>query len=76
MFKVIDGGHCVVGSAPPADAERPEPGTFVVQWTQRLDRDVVRSVKHLVEREKPVNATCRYEEPEPAPERVQHEVQV
>jgi phage tail-like protein len=66
VFRVIDGGYCVVGSAPPADREDPGPGTFVVKWTQHLDRDVVRSVKHLVEREKPVNARCTYDEPTPA----------
>lgn len=74
VFKVIDGGYCVVGSAPPAGADQPEPGTFVVQWTEDLGPDVVRAVKHLVEREKPVNARCRYQEPKPAPEQVRDEV--
>ncbi len=75
VFKVIDGGYCVVGSAPPANGGRPEPGTFVVQWTQPLRRDVVRAVKHLVERERPVTATCTYEEPKPNVEQM-HEVKV
>ena len=76
VFKVIDGGYCVVGSGPPADADPPEPGTFVVQWTQPLDPDVVRAVKHLVQREKPVNARCRYVEPKSALAEVQDEVKV
>lgn len=74
VFKVLDGGYCVVGSLPPADRGRPEPGTFVVQWTEHLHPDVVRAVKHLVEREKPVNARCRYEEPRLSQEQVQAEV--
>jgi len=74
VFGVIDGGYCVVGSAPPANGERPEPGTFVVRWTQHLDRDVVRSVKHVVEREKPVNARCTFEEPKTTPAQVHGEV--
>lgn len=76
VFKVIDGGYCVVGSAPPPESDRPEPGTFVVQWTQPLDPDVVRAVKHLVERERPVNARCRYEELQPTTEHVRDEVKV
>jgi phage tail-like protein len=76
VFTVVDGGYCVVGSVPPADEQRPEPGTFVVRWTEDLHPDVVRAVKHLVEREKPVNARCRYEEPKLAPEQVQDEVKV
>ena len=73
VFTVVDGGYCAIGSAPPV-GERPEPGTFVVQWTEHLDPDVVRAVKHLVEREKPMNARCRYEEPKLAPEQVPDEV--
>jgi phage tail-like protein len=76
VFTVVDGGYCVVGSVPPADEERPDPGTFAVRWTEDLHPDVVRAIKHLVEREKPVNARCMYEEPKPAPERVQDEVKV
>jgi phage tail-like protein len=76
VFRVIDGGYCVVGSAPPAEAEGPEPGTFIVQWTQLLEPDVVQAVKHLVEREKPVNARCTYEEPKPALAQVEGEVKV
>jgi hypothetical protein len=63
-----------VGSAPPADEKRPEPGTFVVRWTEALHPDVVRAIKHLVEREKPVNARCMYDEPRLASERIQEEV--
>lgn len=74
VFTVVDGGYCVVGSAPPDDDERPEPGTFVVHWTEHLHPDVVRAIKHLVEREKPVNARCIYEEPKLSPKRVPDEV--
>lgn len=73
VFTIVDGGYCVVGSAPPA-GERPDPGTFVVQWSQDLHPDVVRAVKHLVEREKPVNARCRYVEPKLSPAHVHDEV--
>jgi phage tail-like protein len=73
VFTVVDGGYCVVGSTPPA-GKRPEPGTFVVRWTEHLNADEVRAVKHLVEREKPVNARCRYEEPKLAPEQAPGEV--
>ena len=67
VFIVRDGGYCVVGSAPPPDAGvRPEPGTFVVQWTQPIDDDQVASIKRVVEREKPVNVRCHYQPPEPA----------
>ena len=76
VFTVVDGGYCVVGSAPPDDDERPEPGTFVVRWTEHLHPDVVRAIKHLVEREKPVNARCRYEEPKLASEQMLDEVNV
>lgn len=73
VFTVIDGGYCVVGSAPPVGV-RPDPGTFVVRWTQPLDRHVVRAVTHLVEREKPVNARCRYDGPILRAEQVRDEV--
>jgi phage tail-like protein len=63
VFKVIDGGYCALDSAPPADPNRPEPGTFVVQWTKPLDPHVAEAVDHLVKREKPVNARCRLDGP-------------
>jgi len=75
MFIVKDGGYCAVGSAPaPGAAERPEPGAFVVHWTQPIDEDQLAAVKRVVEREKPVNVTCDYQPPEHALEEVHVEV--
>jgi phage tail-like protein len=73
VFRVIDGGYCALDSAAPA-GERPEPGTFVVQWTEPFDRDEVRAIQHLVEREKPVNSRWTYLEPVLSPEQEPHEV--
>jgi phage tail-like protein len=75
VFIVRDGGYCVVGSATPPDAaERPEPGTFVVHWTQPIDEDRLAAVKRAVEREKPVNVRCDYQPPTPYLEQVHVEV--
>jgi phage tail-like protein len=75
VFVVEDGGYCVVGSAPPADhAERPEPRTFVLRWTQPIDEDRQAAVRRVVEREKPVNVTCHYQAPEHPREQVHTEV--
>jgi phage tail-like protein len=74
-FIVRDGGYCVVGSAPPPDAaDRPEPGTFVVHWTQPIDDDLLASIKRVVEREKPVNVRCEYQPPGQSREQVHVEV--
>jgi phage tail-like protein len=65
LFIVRDGGYCVVGSVPPADAaDRPQPGTFVVHWTQPLDEERLASIKRVVDREKPVNVRCDFQPPE------------
>ena len=75
VFIVRDGGYCVVGSAPPSDAtDRPEPATFIVQWTKPIDEDRLASIKRVVEREKPVNVRCVYQPPEQSRERADVEV--
>lgn len=75
VFIVEDGGYCVVGSAPPPDhAERPEPGTFVVRWTEPIDDDRYAAIRRVVEREKPVNVKCHYQPPEQSREPVHAEV--
>jgi phage tail-like protein len=73
VFTVIDGGYCALDSAVPT-GERPEPGTFVVQWTEHFDADEVRAIEHLVEREKPVNSRWTHPEPALSPEQELHEV--
>jgi hypothetical protein len=75
MFIVTDGGYCAVGSAPPPDvAQRPKPGTFVVHWTRPIDDDRLAAIERVIDREKPVNASCIYQPPEPAQQHVQAKV--